>query len=72
MLAAALGQLAPALALPLDLMDAPLLGYVGWVAHAAAGMPHASIPLALGVPALVATYAGLALATALLRRAAPI
>jgi competence protein ComEC len=45
MLAAALGQLAPVLALPLNLLNACLLGYVGWIAHAAAGLPHANIPL---------------------------
>jgi competence protein ComEC len=43
--AAALGQLAPALALPLDVLNACLLGYVGWVAHAAAGLPHAQLAL---------------------------
>ena len=37
----------PALALPLNALNAYLLAYVGWVAHAAAGLPHASIPLAL-------------------------
>ncbi len=45
MLAAALGQVAPELALPLNLLNACLLGYVGWVAHTAAGLPHASVAL---------------------------
>jgi competence protein ComEC len=45
MLAAALGQVATVLALPLNLLNACLLGYVGWVAHAGAGVPHASVAL---------------------------
>lgn len=43
MLAGALGQLAPALALPLNALNAYLLAYVGWVAHAAASVPHAQL-----------------------------
>jgi competence protein ComEC len=43
MLAAALGQLNPTLALPLNALNAYLLAYVGWVAHAAASIPHASV-----------------------------
>jgi competence protein ComEC len=69
MLAAALGQLAPALALPLDALNAYLLAYVGWVAHAAADIPHASVGLALRGPlALAGAYAAIAL-VALLARA---
>jgi len=45
MLASALGQLTPALALPLNALNAYLLAYVGWVAHAAASLPHASVAL---------------------------
>jgi len=45
MLAAALGQLAPALAAPLNALNAYLLAYVGWVAHAAASIPHANVRL---------------------------
>jgi competence protein ComEC len=38
------------------------LGFVGWVAHAAASAPHASVAVALGGPvAVVAAYAGLGL-----------
>jgi competence protein ComEC len=38
------------------------LGFVGWVAHAAAAAPHATVAVALGGPlAVVAAYAGLAL-----------
>lgn len=45
MLAATLGQLAPALAAPLNALNAYLLAYVAWVAHAAASAPHASLAL---------------------------
>ena len=45
MLAAALGQLSPALAVPLNALNAYLLAYVGWVAHVAASVPHASVEL---------------------------
>ena len=45
MLAAALGQLTPALAQPLNALNAYLLAYVAWVAHTAATIPHASISL---------------------------
>jgi competence protein ComEC len=45
MLAAALGQLTPALAYPLNALDAYLLAYVAWVAHAAASVSHASVSL---------------------------
>lgn len=61
LLAAALGQVATALALPLNALNAYLLAYVGWVAHAAAGLPDASVPLALHGPfALLASYAAIA------------
>jgi competence protein ComEC len=43
MLAAALGQVTPVLALPLNALNAYLLAYVGWVAHVAASVPHASV-----------------------------
>jgi competence protein ComEC len=63
MLAAAVGQLAPALALPLNVCNAFLLGYVGWVAHAAAALPHANVHAALAGPAaLAAVYAAIAFA----------
>jgi competence protein ComEC len=45
MLAAALGQLTPALAQPLNAINAYLLAYVGAVAHIAASVPHASVQL---------------------------
>jgi competence protein ComEC len=45
MLAAALGQLAPALAIPLNTINAYLLAYVGAIAHIAASVPHASVQL---------------------------
>jgi competence protein ComEC len=43
LLAAAIGQLLPALANPLDLAAAPLLGFLTWVAHVAATAPGASL-----------------------------
>ena len=43
MLAAALGQLSPALAQPLNALNAYLLAYVGAVAHSTASLPHASL-----------------------------
>ncbi len=45
MLAATLGQLSPALATPLNALNAYLLAYVGAVAHLAASVPHASVTL---------------------------
>ena len=68
MLAAAVGQLAPALALPLNVCNAFLLGYVGWVAHTAAGLPHANVHAGLGGPAaLAAVYAAIAFAAGVAR-----
>jgi competence protein ComEC len=43
MLAAAIGQLSPALAAPFNALNAYLLAYVGAVAHVAATIPHASL-----------------------------
>ena len=43
MLAAALGQISPALAVPLNAVNAYLLGYVGAIAQGAASLPYASI-----------------------------
>lgn len=68
MLAAAVGQLAGALALPLNAVNAFLLGYIGTVAHEAAGVPHASTRAALSGPlALVAVYGAVGVLVALLR-----
>jgi competence protein ComEC len=72
MLAAALGQLAASLALPLNLVNAFLLGFVGAVAHAAANVPHASIRVAVPGPlALAAVYVPLGALVILLRRRLP-
>jgi len=61
MLGIALAQLSPGLATPLNLLCAPLLGYVEWVAHAAAHAPLAAVPVRLGGPlGLAAAYAGIA------------
>jgi competence protein ComEC len=45
LLATALGQITPALAAPLNALNAYLLAYVAWVAHVAAGIPHASVAI---------------------------
>ncbi len=50
MAAIAVAQVAPGLATPLDVLCAPLLGYLEWVAHAAAGAPLAALPVRLGGP----------------------
>jgi len=73
MLAAGLGQLTPALAVPLNGVNAYLLAYVGWVARAAADVPYASVELVLpGLLALLGSYAAIVvlalLGRALLRR----
>jgi competence protein ComEC len=58
MVAAAAGQVEPALALPLNALNGPLLAYVEWVAHVAAGAPLSALPLRLGGPVgLAAAYA---------------
>ena len=60
MVAIAVAQVAPALAAPLNLLCAPLLGYLDWVAHTAAAAPLAAVPVRLGGPAgLAAAYAAL-------------
>ena len=63
MVAIALAQLSPPLAAPLNILCAPLLGYLEWIAHAAATAPLAAVPIRLGGPAgLAAAYAALAAA----------
>ncbi len=53
----AVAQLAPGLAAPLNVLCAPLLGYLEWIADAAAGAPLAAVPVRLGGPAgLAAAY----------------
>jgi competence protein ComEC len=69
MLAGALGQIDPGLATPLNALNAYLLAYVGWVAHVAASVPHASVELGLPGPiGLLGAYAGIALAALLVQR----
>jgi competence protein ComEC len=69
MLAAALGQLTPSLAIPLNTINVYLLAYVGAIAHAAASIPHASIELSLPGPlALIGSYVGIAFAALLAQR----
>jgi competence protein ComEC len=58
MVGIALAQIAPGLAAPLNVLCAPLLGYLQWVAHGAAGAPMAAVPVRLGGPiGLVLAYA---------------
>ncbi|HVL94323.1 MAG TPA: ComEC/Rec2 family competence protein [Solirubrobacteraceae bacterium] len=59
--AAAVAQATPALAAPLNALNAPLLGYVEGVAVVAAGVPGATVPVALsGAAGAAAGYAALA------------
>lgn len=60
MVAAALGQVAPALAVPGNALAAFPLAYLEWLAHAAAAAPAATVDLRLGsAPAVAAAYGGL-------------
>jgi competence protein ComEC len=69
MLGMAAGQLGPALAEPLNTLNAPLLGYVEWVADVTGAPSHAAVPVHLGGWwALAAAYAVLAAVIAALVR----
>ena len=58
MLAIAAAQVSPALCVPLNALNGPLLAYVEWVAHVAAAPPAAALPVRVGGPVgLAATYA---------------
>ena len=70
-LSAAAAQLAPALALPFNAANAPLLAFVQWTAHALGSAPAAVLPVRIGSTAgLVAAYVGLAAVVVAARRAA--
>jgi competence protein ComEC len=69
MLAAAVSQVAPAAALPFNLVNGLLLAYVEWVAHAAGAAPLAALPVHLGGPSALAAAYALPFAAALLARA---
>jgi competence protein ComEC len=70
MRAAAAAQLAPALAVPFNAANVPLLAFVQWIAHMMAAAPGAVMPLRLGSPVeLLATYAALAATIAAARAA---
>jgi competence protein ComEC len=70
MLAAAAAQLSPALAVPFDALAAPLLVFVGAVAHVSARAPLAAVEVHLASPvALAAAYAALGAGCAALLRA---
>jgi competence protein ComEC len=67
MIAAALGQVAPGLAVPVNALAAFPLAYLEWLAHAAASAPAAAVELRLGSPvAVAAAYGGLVGAAGLL------
>ena len=69
MIAAALGQVAPALAAPVNALAAFPLAYLEWLAHAAASAPAAAVELRLGSPvAVAAAYCGLVGAAVVLAR----
>jgi competence protein ComEC len=70
MLAGAAAQLAPALAAPFTAVAAPLLVALESLAHAAAGLPLAAVPVTRGqLPLLAAAGATLAALTVAARRA---
>ena len=62
MLAAAVAQVDPSLAYPLTWCNGHLVAYIEWVAHALAGVPHATVRLSL--TDLVVPAAGMAAAGA--------
>jgi competence protein ComEC len=53
-LSAAVGQVWLGAASALNFVNAPVLGFVGWVAHVAAGLPDARLPVQLPSPLAVA------------------
>ncbi len=60
MLAVAAAQVEPALAVPFNAANAPLLAFVEWVARTFAAAPAAAVPVRLASPAaLAAAYAAL-------------
>jgi competence protein ComEC len=68
MLAGAAAQIAPELAAPFNALNAPLLGFVQWVARTFAGLPAGVLPLRIGSPGTLAiAYAALAAAVVPLR-----
>jgi competence protein ComEC len=54
MLGIAAAQVSPALCVPLNALNGPLLAYVEWVAHVGAEPPAAVLPVRIGGPAAVA------------------
>ena len=70
MLAAAAAQVAPALAVPFNAANAPLLAFVEWVAHTLGNAPAAVVPVRLASPAALAGAYGALTAASLGVRAA--
>ena len=69
MLASVAAQVAPAAALPFNVLNGFLLAYVEWVAHAAAAAPAAAIPIHLNGPSALAAANAIPIACALALRA---
>jgi competence protein ComEC len=69
MLAAAAGQVTPALGAPLDVVAGPLLAYLAWLAHVAGEAPLAVLPVRLGWSVALALGCVLPAALALAARA---
>lgn len=72
MLSAALGQVAAGLAGPLNALNLYLLAFMQWLAHTAASLPAASVPLRIASPIVLAgAYAALAALVLVPRARAP-
>jgi competence protein ComEC len=69
MLSAAVAQVSPSLAAPLNELDGPLLAYLSALAHAAATLPYAAVPLRIGPHAAVALAAAIPVAAGAAARA---
>ncbi|MDQ6751399.1 MAG: ComEC/Rec2 family competence protein [Actinomycetota bacterium] len=69
MISAALGELTPSLAVPVNALNAYPLAFLEWLAHVAGGAPGASVDFHLGSPLSVgAAYAAIAAPFAARRR----
>src|SRR6185436_18004954 len=62
MLSAAAAQVSPALAVPLNALDGPLLAYMTALARGAAALPYAALPVRIGTTQALALTAALPIA----------
>jgi competence protein ComEC len=69
-LAAAAAQVAPSLAAPFTALSAPMLVYVGWIAHATAALPFAAVSATPAALAAAVTIVAALMALAVHRRRA--